>query len=113
VRKIYIDFGVSINFKRLDIRDARATGRAAAGVGLRSAASSIPAVTAGWLLYIKPPSHGTTREWMCAATLRSPRFPHEAHRSMLRSQLEAYRASAPLSRNLHGCVPSHRADARP
>jgi Patatin-like phospholipase len=97
VRKIYIDFGVSINFKKLDIR-ARQGQPAAATAGVRFAIGRIfypGSHRPGWLLYIKPTYHGTTE----GVDVRSyaadhPAFPHESTTDQWfsESQLEAYRA---------------------
>jgi Patatin-like phospholipase len=97
VRKIYIDFGVSINFKKLDIR-ARQDPPAAAAAGVRFAIGNIfypGSDRPGWLLYIKPTYHGTTE----GVDVRSyaadhPAFPHESTTDQWfsESQLEAYRA---------------------
>ena len=97
VRKIYIDFGVSINFKKLDIR-ARQIPPATAAAGVRFAIGNIfypGSERPGWLLYIKPTYHGTTE----GVDVRSyaadhPAFPHESTTDQWfsESQLEAYRA---------------------
>jgi hypothetical protein len=99
VRKIYIDFGVSINFKKLDIRARQnppAATAAAAGVRFAIGTISYPgSPRPGWLLYIKPTYHGTTE----GVDVRSyaadhPAFPHESTTDQWfsESQLEAYRA---------------------
>jgi hypothetical protein len=99
VRKIYIDFGVSINFKKLDIRARQNPPATTAGVaGVRFAIGNIVypgSQRPGWLLYIKPTYHGTTE----GVDVRSyaadhPAFPHESTTDQWfsESQLEAYRA---------------------
>jgi hypothetical protein len=99
VRKIYIDFGVSINFKKLEIRARQnppPTGPGAAGVRFAIGTIEYPGSSRpGWLLYIKPTYHGTTE----GVDIRSyatdhPAFPHESTTDQWfsESQLEAYRA---------------------
>lgn len=99
VRKIFIDFGVSINFKRLEIRARQNPPAANAAVaGVRYAIGNIyypGSDRPGWLLYIKPTYHGTTE----GVDVRSyaadhPAFPHESTTDQWfsESQLEAYRA---------------------
>jgi hypothetical protein len=103
VRKIYIDFGVSIDFKRLEIRarqDAPRTEPALEGVRFAIGTISYPGAypgggRPGWLLYIKPTYHGTSE----GVDVRSyaadhPTFPHESTTDQWfsESQLEAYRA---------------------
>jgi len=99
VRKIYIDFGVSIQFRKLEIRprlDGQAADPAAAGVRYAIGRIYYPGSTRpGWLLYIKPTYHGTTE----GVDVRSyaaghPAFPHESTTDQWfsESQLEAYRA---------------------
>jgi hypothetical protein len=104
VRKIYIDFGVSVSFKKLEIR-ARQNSSAvpADAAGVRYAIGNIyypdggagGGGRTGWLLYIKPTYHGTTE----GVDVRSyaadhPEFPHESTTDQWfsESQLEAYRA---------------------
>ncbi len=94
VRKIYIDFGVSIDFDKLEIR-ARQNPPVP---GLRFALGSITypgAAKQGWLLYLKPTYQGT----MERADVRSYAsshlaFPHESTTDQWfsESQLESYRA---------------------
>jgi hypothetical protein len=99
VRKIYIDFGVSINFKKLEIRARQMPlARESSLHGVRFAIGTISypgAARTGWLLYIKPTYHGTTE----GVDIRSyaadhPTFPHESTTDQWfsESQLEAYRA---------------------
>ncbi|MFL6604219.1 MAG: patatin-like phospholipase family protein [Steroidobacteraceae bacterium] len=98
VRKIYIDFGVSINFRKLDIRARQNPPAAAGAAGVRFAIGNIfypGSERPGWLLYIKPTYHGTTE----GVDVRSyaadhPAFPHESTTDQWfsESQHEAYRA---------------------
>jgi hypothetical protein len=99
VRKIYIDFGVSINFRKLDIRARQNPPATTAGAaGVRFAIGNIfypGSDRPGWLLYIKPTYLGTTE----GVDVRSyaadhPAFPHESTTDQWfsESQLEAYRA---------------------
>jgi hypothetical protein len=99
VRKIYIDFGVSINFKRLEIRARQnppAIERHALGVRYAIGTISYPGSSrTGWLLYIKPTYHSTT-EGVDVRSYAADHlaFPHESTTDQWfsESQLEAYRA---------------------
>jgi hypothetical protein len=93
VRKIYIDFGVSIEFAQLEIK-ARQTPPVP---GLRFAVGSIkyPGSTKrGWLLYLKPTYQGTERADVRSYATGHPTFPHESTTDQWfsESQLESYRA---------------------
>jgi Patatin-like phospholipase len=93
VRKIYIDFGVSINFEQLTI-EARKTppvpGVSCAIGTIKYPNSDQP----GWLLYIKPGYHGTERADIRSYASFHEEFPHESTTDQwfTESQLEAYRA---------------------
>ena len=94
VRKIFIDFGVSIDFNSLTLEKRQTPPRAAA----RFAIGKIKypeSERAGWLVYIKPTYQGTIER----ADVRSyaaahEKFPHESTTDQWfsESQLEAYRA---------------------
>jgi hypothetical protein len=94
VRKIYIDFGVSIEFEKLEIK-ARQNPPVP---GIRFAIGSIHypgSPRPGWLLYLKPTYQETTER----ADIRSYAaahlaFPHESTTDQWfsESQLESYRA---------------------
>jgi hypothetical protein len=93
VRKIYIDFGVSIDFRRLYIR-ARQNPPSP---GVRFALGKIKypgSDELGWLLYIKPTYLGTERADVRSYASGSSEFPHESTTDQWfsESQLEAYRA---------------------
>ena len=93
VRKIYIDFGVSIEFSKLEIQ-ARQTPPVP---GLRFAIGTIkyPGSTRlGWLLYLKPTYQGTERADVRSYATGHPTFPHESTTDQWfsESQLESYRA---------------------
>jgi Patatin-like phospholipase len=112
VRKIFIDFGVSVDFQKLEIR-ARQNPPVP---GLRFAIGTItyPGSTKpGWLLYLKPTYQGTDER----ADVRSyaashPSFPHESTTDQWfsESQLESYRA---LGASIAEYVCSGGAPARP
>jgi Patatin-like phospholipase len=100
VRKSYIDFGVSIDFRKLEFQARQSPPVAGARFGL--ATISYPrhppeAATprSGWLLYIKPTYYCTT-EGVDVRGYASdhPGFPHEStiDQWFSESQLEAYRA---------------------
>ena len=93
VRKIFIDFGVSIEFEKLEIQ-ARQTPPAP---GLRFAIGSIKypgSNRLGWLLYLKPTYQGTERADVRSYATGHPTFPHESTTDQWfsESQLESYRA---------------------
>jgi hypothetical protein len=94
VRKIYIDFGVSINFDKLEIK-ARQNPPVP---GMRFAIGTIHypgSDQEGWLLYLKPTYMATTeRADVRSYASASPAFPHESTTDQWfsESQLEAYRA---------------------
>ena len=94
VRKVYIDFGVIIDFERLDInprQPAPARGPRCATATIRYPDSDRP----GWLLYLKPVYQGADER----ADIRGygtahEEFPHESTTDQwfTESQLESYRA---------------------
>jgi hypothetical protein len=93
VRKIYIDFGVSIEFAPLEIQPRQSPPVP----GLRFAIGSIkyPGSTRlGWLLYLKPTYQGTERADVRSYATGHPTFPHESTTDQWfsESQLESYRA---------------------
>lgn len=100
VRKSYIDFGVNVDFRRIEIQARQNPPVAGARFGL--AEISYPkssqdgsGARSGWLLYIKPTYYCTT-EGMEVRGYASdhPSFPHESTTDQWfsESQLEAYRA---------------------
>jgi hypothetical protein len=93
-RKVYIDFGVSIEFEKLAIkpRQTPPVASVACAVGTIKYPGSD---RVGWLLYIKPTYQGTSER----ADVRSyaaahGKFPHESttEQWFSESQLESYRA---------------------
>jgi hypothetical protein len=93
VRKIYIDFGVSISFEQLTI-EARKTPPVP-GVSCAIGTIKYPnSDQLGWLLYIKPGYHGTERADIRSYASFHEEFPHESTTDQWfsESQLEAYRA---------------------
>jgi hypothetical protein len=93
VRKVYIDFGVSIEFEKLEI----AARQNPPVPGLRFAIGTIkyPGSTRqGWLLYLKPTYQGTERADVRSYASGHTEFPHESTTDQWfsESQLESYRA---------------------
>jgi hypothetical protein len=93
VRKIFIDFGVSIDFERLFIKPRQDPP----APGIRFALGTIKypgSNELGWLLYIKPTYLGTERADVRSYASGSREFPHESTTDQWfsESQLEAYRA---------------------
>lgn len=100
VRKVYIDFGVRIDFTKLELQ-ARQEPPV---VGARFATATItypktspggPEPRTGWLLYIKPTYYSTTEGVdVRGYAANHPSFPHESTTDQWfsESQLEAYRS---------------------
>jgi hypothetical protein len=93
VRKIYIDFGVSIDFEKLEI----AARQNPPVPGLRFAIGTIKypgSKRPGWLLYLKPTYQGTERADVRSYASGHEDFPHESTTDQWfsESQLESYRA---------------------
>ena len=93
VRKVFIDFGVSIEFNKLEIRERQnppVPGMRFAVGSIRYPGSAVP----GWLLYLKPTYQGTERADIRSYASASPDFPHESTTDQWfsESQLESYRA---------------------
>lgn len=100
VRKSYIDFGVNVDFRRIEIQARQNPPVAGARFGLAEisypkSSQDGPRPRTGWLLYIKPTYYCTTE----GVDIRGyasdhPGFPHESTTDQWfsESQLEAYRA---------------------
>jgi Patatin-like phospholipase len=94
VRKVYIDFGVIIEFERLDINprgQAPARGPRCAIAEIRYPGNDRP----GWLLYLKPVYQGADeRADIRGYAVAHKEFPHESTTDQWfsESQLESYRA---------------------
>ncbi len=93
LRKIYIDQGVSIDFRDFNISGRRVppvTGPYAAIADISYPGSS----EKGWLLYIKPGYHGNERADVRSYAEAHPTFPHEStgEQWFNEAQLESYRA---------------------
>jgi hypothetical protein len=98
VRKIWIDLGVSIDFRKIDIRKRgfpRKNLYCALGV-IRYPECKDDPNAAGYVLYIKPGFHNDGREPadVTAYALANVAFPHEttADQFFSESQLESYRS---------------------
>jgi hypothetical protein len=92
-RKVFIDFGVSIEFKRFNLK-ARANPPVP---GARFAIGEITypgSKLSGWLLYIKPTYQATERMDIRSYATQHGDFPHEStvDQWFSESQLESYRA---------------------
>jgi hypothetical protein len=100
VRKVYIDFGVSIDFRRLELQARQNPPVAGARFALATisyprSSSEADSPRTGWLLYVKPTYYGTTEGVQVRGYASShPAFPHESTTDPLfsESQFEAYRA---------------------
>jgi hypothetical protein len=94
VRKVYIDFGVRIEFDSLDIKPRQpppASGARCAIATIRYPKSQ----RTGWLLYLKPAYQGTDeRADIRGYAIAHQDFPHESTTDQWfsESQLESYRA---------------------
>ncbi len=93
IRKVYIDFGVSIEFQKLSIqpRQVPPVAGASCAIGTIKYPGSD---RLGWLLYIKPTYHGTERADIRSYAAAHGKFPHESttEQWFSESQLESYRA---------------------
>ena len=96
VRKIQIDLGVTISFKKLLIDKRHEPGGAAGGVYCAVGTIKYPEEKAllGHLLYLKPAFFGTEPADVRAYAAASKTFPHEttADQFFSESQMESYRA---------------------
>lgn len=96
VRKIYIDFGVRIDFGKLAIQPRQEPP--VPGARFATATITYPgSARTGWLLYIKPSYYRTTEGVdVRGYASDNPTFPHESTTDQWfsESQLEAYRALA-------------------
>jgi hypothetical protein len=93
VRKCFIDFGVRIEFDRLEL-PAR-PGSVGTAVYCAIGRIVYPGNgEPGWLLYVKPAFHGTEPADVRSYALAHPEFPHEttADQWFSESQFEAYRS---------------------
>lgn len=92
VRKCYIDFGVRITFREVNLpaRPDMPFHGAYAAVGR----IAYPNGPDGWLLYVKPAVHGTEAMSVRGFALTNKDFPHEstANQWFSESRLEAYRS---------------------
>ncbi len=95
VRKIYIDLGVSIDFKSLQIPSRKSPPEP----GFYCAVGTIhyppgAGCTPGWLLYVKPSYRNEGPAHVRSYAIANPTFPHEstAEQWFTESQFEAYRA---------------------
>ena len=97
VRKIWIDFGVRIEFKKIDIRKRGVDKALYCALG-RIHYPELAGTTRppGYVLYIKPGFHdnGTEPPDVCAYALANLTFPHEttADQFFSESQFESYRS---------------------
>ena len=93
VAKIYIDFGVKIDFPALNIgpRETPPTATPYCAIGTITYPGSDKQ---GWILYIKPGYHGDEPASIRSYANEHPTFPHEttANQWFSESQFEAYRA---------------------
>lgn len=93
IRKIYIDLGVSIDFKTLDIPPRKSPPEP--GVYCALGTIRYPGDRGeGWLLYLKPGYHGVEPVHVRSYAIANETFPHEstAEQWFTESQFEAYRA---------------------
>lgn len=95
VRKIQIDLGVKISFRRLLVEKRREPGNSAAGVYCAIGTIQYPeGGPLGHLLYLKPGFLGTEPADVRAYAAASKTFPHEttADQFFSESQMESYRS---------------------
>jgi Patatin-like phospholipase len=97
MRKIWIDFGIRIDFKKVEIRKRGADKALYCALGrIYYPELQGTSYEPGYLLYIKPGFHddGTEPLDVCGYALANPAFPHEATADQLfsESQFESYRS---------------------
>jgi hypothetical protein len=93
VRKAWIDLGVNIRFRGIDITARKPEPLAGAYCAIADIDYPEPDAKPGLLLYIKPGYHGTEPADVRSYAAVHPAFPHEstAEQWFTESQLEAYR----------------------
>jgi hypothetical protein len=89
VRKVWIDFGVAIRFRSIDL----AARKREPGDGVYCAIADICYPEPGLLIYIKPSYHGTEPADVRSYAALNPTFPHESTTDQwfTESQMESYR----------------------
>ncbi len=110
VRKCFIDFGVRIEFDRLDLparpgdKPPPAAGAAQPQVYCAIGRIIYPGTGPdGWILYVKPAYHGNEPADIRSYALAHPEFPHEttSDQWFSESQFEAYRS---LGEHIFGLI---------
>jgi hypothetical protein len=94
LRKIWIDFGIRVEFDSLDIEARQVTPRKGLYCALARVIYPEAPDRPGHLIYVKPGYHGTEPADIRAYALANPSFPHEstADQWFSESQMESYRA---------------------
>ena len=93
VRKAWVDLGVAIRFRGIDVTARRPEPVDGVYCAIADIFYPEPGAEPGQLLYIKPGYHGTEPADVRAYAAMHPAFPHEstAEQWFSESQLEAYR----------------------
>ena len=93
VRKVWIDLGVGIRFRSIDLVARKRKPFAGVYCAIADICYPEPAAESGLLVYIKPGYHGTEPADVRSYATANPTFPHEstADQWFSESQLESYR----------------------
>jgi hypothetical protein len=93
VRKVWIDLGVGIRFRSIDLAARKPEPTAGVYCAIADICYPEPEAEPGLLVYIKPGYHGTEPADVRSYAASNPTFPHEptADQWFSESQLESYR----------------------
>jgi hypothetical protein len=93
VRKVWIDLGVGIRFRSIDLLARKLEPVAGVYCAIADICYPEPAAQSGVLVYIKPGYHGSEPADVRSYAALNPAFPHEstADQWFTESQLESYR----------------------
>lgn len=93
VRKIWIDLGVAIRFRNIDLAARKLEPTDGVYCAIADICYPEPAAQPGLLVYIKPSYHGTEPADVRSYAALNPTFPHEstADQWFTESQMESYR----------------------
>jgi len=93
VRKVWIDLGVGIRFRSIDLLARKPEPVAGVYCAIADICYPEPAAQSGLLVYIKPGYHGSEPADVRSYAALNPAFPHEstADQWFTESQLESYR----------------------
>ena len=93
VRKVWIDFGVAIRFRSIDLAARKPESAGGVYCAIADICYPEPEADPGLLIYIKPSYHGTEPADVRSYAALNPTFPHESTTDQWfsESQMESYR----------------------